>query len=289
MKREQRLAELNGESARLANSFQEQMMDTCPVCKTAFNDFDGCNSLTCGTCNAKFCSLCLKQGECPMHGHSYGYPAYKTARAERVDTKFVAFIALHFKGKTNSPLFRLFSAHLTTIGVRPSSMPVLDLPGGFVAPAEDTARCFIANSLVQVRDRIEDERRSMVERGTVCANYALPPGYHISLEKSTRPNEFTGTYSYFVNIFYKYTQMKLEDLPNEEETMNIRWVSALCLTRHKLLLMSGLFSLLIHILFFDSIGLSTLQPLWTTKGNCTKPPGLLMVDARSRERLMVCL
>ncbi len=273
-------------------------MDTCPVCKTAFNDFDGCNSLTCGTCNAKFCCLCLKPGECPVHGHSYSYPAYKTARAERVDTKFVAFVALHFKGKTNSPLFRLFSAQLTTIGVRPSSMPVLDLPGGFVAPAGDAARRFIANSLVQVRDRIEDERRSMVERGTVCANYALPPGYHISLNERTGQRDLRkGTY--FVDIVFRSTvgnstfntstQMKLEDLPKEEETMNIRWATnVLCLTRLKLLLMCGLFSLLMHILF-DSIGPSTLQPLWTTKGSCTKPPGLLMVDAPSRERLMVCL
>lgn len=126
--REARLEDQNNEAKRLANCFQEQMMDSCPSCKAAFNDFDGCNSLTCATCNAKFCSLCLHPGECKQHGHSYGHNQYLMEREKRVALKFSAFVKHHFNGWMDSRLFRLFASQLSAIGVKVAAVADMVLP-----------------------------------------------------------------------------------------------------------------------------------------------------------------
>ena len=65
--------DLNDEAVRLAELFQKDMLDTCPKCKAAFVDFEGCVALTCATCSAAFCALCLKEGPCAIHGHVSGH------------------------------------------------------------------------------------------------------------------------------------------------------------------------------------------------------------------------
>ena len=41
----------------------------CPRCKTAFLDYTGCAALTCSTCKAGFCAICLKDCGNDAHAH----------------------------------------------------------------------------------------------------------------------------------------------------------------------------------------------------------------------------
>ena len=43
----------------------------CPRCKTAYLDFTGCAALTCGTCKAGFCAMCLKDCGSGPDTHSH--------------------------------------------------------------------------------------------------------------------------------------------------------------------------------------------------------------------------
>ena len=44
---------------------------SCPRCKIAFVDFDGCFALTC-KCGAAFCAYCLKDCGSDAHAHVHG-------------------------------------------------------------------------------------------------------------------------------------------------------------------------------------------------------------------------
>lgn len=49
---------------------QETILNlSCPNCKTAFYEFDGCAAVTCGTCKAGFCGLCLLHCGSDAHSH----------------------------------------------------------------------------------------------------------------------------------------------------------------------------------------------------------------------------
>lgn len=43
----------------------------CPQCKTAFFEFTGCAAVTCGTCNAGFCGLCLAHCGTSSESHAH--------------------------------------------------------------------------------------------------------------------------------------------------------------------------------------------------------------------------
>ena len=40
----------------------------CPRCNAVFHDYDGCNALTCSSCRAAFCAVCLK--DCGIDAHA---------------------------------------------------------------------------------------------------------------------------------------------------------------------------------------------------------------------------
>lgn len=42
---------------------------SCPNCSSAFFEFDGCVAVTCGTCKAGFCGLCLQNCGTDAHNH----------------------------------------------------------------------------------------------------------------------------------------------------------------------------------------------------------------------------
>lgn len=51
-------------------TIQETVLNLrCPNCKTAFFEFNGCAAVSCGTCNAGFCGLCLAHCGTDAHSH----------------------------------------------------------------------------------------------------------------------------------------------------------------------------------------------------------------------------
>lgn len=73
----QRLEErLHRELASQITPVQRLIIDTvltlsCPLCRAAFLDYNGCMALTCSRpgCNCKFCAICLKDCGADAHGH----------------------------------------------------------------------------------------------------------------------------------------------------------------------------------------------------------------------------
>ena len=63
------LKENNEKARELFNSLTEEINLKCPRCKIAFYDYDGCNALSCGSCRAGFCAICLK--DCGTDAHSH--------------------------------------------------------------------------------------------------------------------------------------------------------------------------------------------------------------------------
>ena len=63
------LKETNEKARELFNSLTEEINLKCPRCKTAFYDYDGCNALSCGSCRASFCAICLKDCGADAHSH----------------------------------------------------------------------------------------------------------------------------------------------------------------------------------------------------------------------------
>lgn len=72
-----RLAAARAKMASLSERVQElrkviverDLQLRCPRCSTCFVDYDGCNALTCGSCGAGFCALCLV--DCGGDAHSH--------------------------------------------------------------------------------------------------------------------------------------------------------------------------------------------------------------------------
>mmetsp|Transcript_3022 Transcript_3022/g.8731 ORF Transcript_3022/g.8731 Transcript_3022/m.8731 type:complete len:1063 (+) Transcript_3022:1610-4798(+) len=66
-----RASKVSDQARRLFNELTEKINLKCPRCKTVFNDYDGCNALSCGvpTCRAGFCAVCLKDCGSDAHKH----------------------------------------------------------------------------------------------------------------------------------------------------------------------------------------------------------------------------
>lgn len=64
------------QARRLFNELTEKINLKCPRCKTVFNDYDGCNALTCAlpTCRAGFCAICLE--DCGHDAHQHIHDAH---------------------------------------------------------------------------------------------------------------------------------------------------------------------------------------------------------------------
>ena len=74
LKKESAKKEMIGTNERareIFNELTEKINLKCPRCQTVFNDYDGCNALSCGvvTCKAAFCAICLTDCGTDAHEH----------------------------------------------------------------------------------------------------------------------------------------------------------------------------------------------------------------------------
>ena len=65
------MAEFNDKAMSLFRDLCEQVNMKCPRCAMVFDDYDGCNALTCGNskCGAGFCAVCLEDCQQDAHAH----------------------------------------------------------------------------------------------------------------------------------------------------------------------------------------------------------------------------
>lgn len=62
---------MSEQARNIFNELSERLNLKCPRCKTVFDDYSGCNALTCAvpTCRGAFCSICLK--DCGSNAHPH--------------------------------------------------------------------------------------------------------------------------------------------------------------------------------------------------------------------------
>ncbi len=87
---------MNERARKLFNDLSERLNLKCPRCKAVFNDYDGCDALTCAvpSCRAAFCAICLQ--DCGQdahahvrtnHGSFYGKNGFKESKIHRAKSE----------------------------------------------------------------------------------------------------------------------------------------------------------------------------------------------------------
>jgi len=85
---------------KLFNELAELLLMKCPRCKNAFYDYDGCNALTCASCAAGICAICL--ADCGndahehvrnLHGDLFDKKMFLTAREKRESETVQMFLS----------------------------------------------------------------------------------------------------------------------------------------------------------------------------------------------------
>jgi len=63
--------DISEQARKLFNELSERLNLKCPRCKAVFNDYEGCNALSCGvpSCKAAFCAICLVDCGHDAHAH----------------------------------------------------------------------------------------------------------------------------------------------------------------------------------------------------------------------------
>lgn len=100
-------AELQGMQERALkymHKLVEQVNMRCPRCLAVFDDYDGCNALSC-RCGAKFCAICLKDCGADAHPHatSHGDLFDKTLFEQAKRTRERSQIDSFIEGIENEP------------------------------------------------------------------------------------------------------------------------------------------------------------------------------------------
>eukprot|EP00955_Chlamydomonas_euryale_P043132 352498-Chlamydomonas_euryale.AAC.10 len=218
---EEKLQDLNGEAARLANLFQESMVDRCPFCEVPFDSYDACNSVTCVVCRNHFCGLCLTKGSCDVHGHSYG--GYREALESRVKDKFAVFVKKCFAGCTNSQLYRLFANRLASLGVKPA----IDAGGQATVGTQPSSeqdglsvRGFIQSCRADIEKRLQEERKSLRVGGRIRSDCQLSERFRVTLEPASPDEGHTlniEEMTYDANGNQRLRSMRISDLPEDDD------------------------------------------------------------------------
>lgn len=118
---------------------------SCPNCKKAFLEFEGCAAVTCGNCKAGFCGLCLEHCGTDAHQHVYNCvknreksvyvtkPALDAAHLDMRNQKLREYLQPHrFNAKVQQQIIEKIRKDLIDLGM---NVPVVS--GG----NEDAGKC----------------------------------------------------------------------------------------------------------------------------------------------------
>ncbi|GKY95983.1 hypothetical protein MPSEU_000558800 [Mayamaea pseudoterrestris] len=93
------MLQMKGRAEQLYKDLTERLNMRCPRCKTVFFDYDGCNALSCVSCSAAFCAICLHDCDDDAHGHVreshgelYNKKLFETARIRRDNATVANFM-----------------------------------------------------------------------------------------------------------------------------------------------------------------------------------------------------
>lgn len=126
---------------------------SCPSCKVAFYEFDGCAAVACSTCKAGFCGLCLEHCGTDAHAHvrscsknpggSYhvSKPDLDAAHRDMRNQKLREYLSRHgFNGKVQQQIIEKLRKDLIDLGMK---IPVVS------ANSYDDATAEISNDVMR--------------------------------------------------------------------------------------------------------------------------------------------
>ena len=135
------------------STWEDLLVDHCPVCMAAYHSFDGCLSLTCGSCGAVFCALCehvsltSRAGhvhilECPCNDtpDTYFWPSakFERFREHRASTRLGAWM----RNQCPLTMAHIVLHHQRTPTIL-SSVPLLSLFGLIVRTSQVVCACMV--------------------------------------------------------------------------------------------------------------------------------------------------
>lgn len=97
------MANYEEKADKLFQELAEHLCMKCPRCAMVFDDYDGCNALTCGnaSCNAKFCAVCLMDcgsdahTHARSHGNLFDKKLFLSEKKKREEETMEAFLRDH--------------------------------------------------------------------------------------------------------------------------------------------------------------------------------------------------
>lgn len=182
------------QARRIFNELTEKINLKCPRCKAVFNDYDGCNALTCAlpACQAGFCAICLKDCGHDAHQHIHDVhgsnsifdkSSFKRNEALRAET-----LISELKEKLSGESFELQQlvlnhiekADLTGSGIRTTNFEAR--VSGFVETSKsDLLAATRKDRLSLLSDPDDYNKRDHFNRDNISPRSSVPRGYRLVL------------------------------------------------------------------------------------------------------------
>jgi broad-specificity NMP kinase len=178
------------DARRIFNELTEEMNLKCPRCKQAFYDYDGCNALYCGSCECRFCAICLK--DCGSdahphvraeHGNLFDKEMFNASKAER-EKAVVQRVLKKLQGKPDE-LKQLVKNHLDKAGVMAQKIDErvsCNLIKAFLGEAKESLRAAVrTDRLSLLSDGSKDRRREDIITSHDISPRCVPDNYRLKL------------------------------------------------------------------------------------------------------------
>jgi hypothetical protein len=183
------MSEMKQRAQSLIHVLSEKLNMTCPRCSMVFDEYDGCNALTCGneSCKAAFCAVCLEDCGSNAHPHvrsQHGNLFDKEAFYIGKKTRELAVLELFIEDIKEEP-FEV--KELVRINCE-SSFPDSSHTGGgsardtaFVESARQSVSTAIKNDRLSLLSDPQDAGQQVIRIGDVSPRNAVPDEYRLRL------------------------------------------------------------------------------------------------------------
>lgn len=192
------LSAICDDARRIFNELTEKMNVKCPRCKQAFYDYDGCNALYCGSCECRFCAICLK--DCGSdahphvraeHGNLFDKALFETSKAKREKAVVQKWLKT-IRGEPDE-LKQLVKNHLDKAGVivqKIDAGTALYRTKAFLKDAKGSLRASVrSDRLSLLSDGSKTRRQGSITSSDISPRCAVPANYRLRL-KNRNENEF---------------------------------------------------------------------------------------------------
>lgn len=186
------MGEMKQRAQDLFHELSERLNMKCPRCSMVFNEYDGCNALTCGngSCKAAFCAICLEDCGTNAHPHvrsNHGSLFDKEAFYSGKKARETALVEL-FVDEIKEEPFEV--KELVRINCE-RSFPEKSYGSGdsardttFVASARQSVRMALKNDRLSLLSDPQDAGQMAIRAGDVSPRNAVPDEYRLRLVSS---------------------------------------------------------------------------------------------------------